>query len=201
MHGSTLCYWGLGLRSGLQIDARPKVSIAFSFADDKPGAREFAKMLTLAERFRRARHGGFVQALGDIGSPPDLYVFKIAGTRPILHEVNRFLYLDADLLVRSSVYPLYEKLTEDTAAAAVRDYYHARKRVAPDILRIVRRGERTVFQCGVMLVNAEAWRNRKVPEQALAYLDLHASTVLHGDQDGGRSERVGSIVECATRRF
>ena len=119
----------------------------------------------------------------------------------ILHEVNRFLYLDADLLVRSSVYPLYEMLTEDTAAAAVRDYYHARKRVAPDILRIARRGERTVFQCGVMLVNAEAWRNRKVPEQALAYLDLHASTVLHGDQDGGRSERVGSIVECATRRF
>jgi UDP-glucose:(glucosyl)LPS alpha-1,3-glucosyltransferase len=48
---------------------------------------------------------------------------------------------------------------------------------------------------GVMLVNADAWRNREVSERAMAYLNDHASTVLHGDQDALNAVLAGELKE------
>lgn len=176
-------------------------NLRFHLLTTEPGSLEFAKMLTLAARWamKLSIEHATVDSIKHLPATDRLpiYTYLRLLAPGILPEVNRFLYLDSDVLVRSSVYPLYEILTEDTVAAAARDYFYyivkSGLRQTYSELRVA--ANEPYFNAGVMLVNAEAWRNRKVPEQALAYLDLHASTVLHGDQDALNAVLAGDVKE------
>jgi lipopolysaccharide biosynthesis glycosyltransferase len=46
-----------------------------------------------------------------------------------------------------------------------------------------------------MLIDAAAWRNRRVSERAIDYLNLHAATVSHGDQDALNIVLAGELKE------
>ena len=176
--------------------------LRFHLLTTEPGAPEFAKMLTLAARWdiKLSIERATMESLKHLPATDRLpiYTYLRLLAPGILPGVDKFLYLDSDLLVRSSVYPLYEMLTEDTVAAAVRDYFHyvySKAGCAKHIPNCASRRMSLYFNAGIMLVNAKAWRDRKVPEQAIAYLDLHASTVLHGDQDALNAVLAGEIKE------
>ena len=115
----------------------------------------------------------------------------------ILQGVNRFLYLDSDVLVRTSVHSLYDLVGENTIAAAARDYfYDVLESGLKETFSELRVGKNEPYiNSGVMLVNADAWRNREVSERAMAYLNDHASTVLHGDQDALNAVLAGELKE------
>ncbi len=108
-----------------------------------------------------------------------------------------FLYLDSDLLVRTSVSPLFEVLGENTIAAAARDYYYdvlgnGLKETYSE-LNVPK--DDPYFNAGVMMLNADAWRNRQVSERAIEYLDRHAALVMHGDQDALNAVLAGELKE------
>ena len=86
---------------------------------------------------------------------------------------------------------------EKTIAAAARDYfYDVLESGLPKTYSELRVGKNEpYFNAGVMMVNAEVWRDQEVPERVLAYLDLHASTVLHGDQDALNAVLAGEVKE------
>ena len=81
-------------------------------------------------------------------------------------ESNRFLYLDPDVLVCSSVQPLFKMLGENLIAAAARDYYFydifgsKLQERSPELPK-----HALYSNSGVNQANSEAWRNRKVSER------------------------------------
>ena len=114
----------------------------------------------------------------------------------MLQGVSQCLYLDSDVLVRSSVQPLFGILEENTIAAATRDYHFydilgsGLQESSPELAK-----DGPYFNSGVVQVNVEAWRDRKVSERAMDYLDLHGSAASHGDQDALNVVLAGEFKE------
>ena len=176
-------------------------NLRFHLLTTQPSAPVFGKMVALAKRWgiklsvQRATADSIKHLPASDRLPIYAYLRLLAPG--ILQGVNRFLYLDSDLLARSSVLPLYDLVGENAVAAAARDYYY-------DVLESglkhtfaelgVGKNE-PYFNSGVMMVDADAWRNREVSERAIAYLNNHASTVMHGDQDALNAVLAGQLRE------
>jgi lipopolysaccharide biosynthesis glycosyltransferase len=174
-------------------------SLRFHLLTTDSNAPEFEKMQALAKRWgielfiERATP----DSLGELPThrlPISSYLRLLAPG--MLKEVDQFLYLDADLLVRESVRPLFETLGESATAAAARDYYFydilgsGLQQMSPELA-----GHEPYFNSGVIQINVKAWRDRKVSERAIAYLDLHGSAVSHGDQDALNVVLAGEVTE------
>lgn len=160
---------------------------------------EFEKMLALAAKWgiklsiKRATEDS-IKDLPTHRLPVSSYLRLLAPS--MLQGVDQFLYLDSDVLVRRSVQPLFSMLKENTIAAAARDYYfydilgsglHERSPELPT--------HEPYFNSGVIQINLGPWRNRKVSERAIAYLDLYGSAVSHGDQDALNVVLAGELKE------
>jgi lipopolysaccharide biosynthesis glycosyltransferase len=174
-------------------------NLRFHLLTTDPNAPAFAKMMELAKRWgmKLSIKGAAADAIKDLPThrlPISSYLRLLAPR--VLPGIREFLYLDADLLVRSSVQPLFHMLKENVPAAAVRDYYFY------DILgsRLQERSpelptDAPYFNSGVIHVNVEAWRDRKVSERAIDYLDFYGPTVSHGDQDALNVVLAGELKE------
>ena len=174
-------------------------NLRFHLLATDSSAPEFEKMLTLAAKsgIKLSIKHASEDSIKDLPThrlPISTYLRLLAPS--MLQGVNQFLYLDSDVLVRNSVRPLFNILGENTIAAAARDYYFY------DILGsgLQERSSELpkhepYFNAGVMQVNAEAWRDRKVSERAIAYLHLYGSAVSHGDQDALNVVLAGELKE------
>jgi lipopolysaccharide biosynthesis glycosyltransferase len=174
-------------------------NLRFHLLTTDSNAAEFEKVLTLAAKWgialsiKRATEDS-VKDLPTHRLPISSYLRLLAPG--MLQGVKQFLYLDSDVLVRSSVQPLFNLLGENAVAAAARDYFfydilgsglHER---SPELAK-----HEPYFNSGVIQVNVEAWRDRKVSERAMAYLDFHGSAVSHGDQDALNVVLTGQLEE------
>jgi len=116
----------------------------------------------------------------------------------LLGQLDRFLYLDADLLVRSSLLPLFAHLTEDKLAVGVRDYYYS------DIAHGLKKTYRELgldpngpyVNSGVLVINARRWRDEDVTTQAVNYLQQNRATIAHPDQDALNAVFSGKLAEA-----
>jgi lipopolysaccharide biosynthesis glycosyltransferase len=97
----------------------------------------------------------------------------------LLPELERVLFLDADLLVLDDVTALWETKLEGKAHAAVADsavrLCSARRGVAEWRELAIPR-DHAYFNGGVMLIDLEAWRRRTVTARTLSFLDTHLAT-------------------------
>jgi lipopolysaccharide biosynthesis glycosyltransferase len=174
-------------------------NLRFHLLTTDPNAPAFAKMMELAKRWgmKLSIKGAAEDAIKDLPTlrlPISSYLRLLAPS--MLPGVSEFLYLDADLLVRSSVQPLFRMLKENVPAAAVRDYYiydifgsglQARSPELPT--------QGPYFNSGVIQINVEAWRDLKISEQAIAYLDSHGGAASYGDQDALNVVLAGELKE------
>ncbi|WP_075880511.1 glycosyltransferase family 8 protein [Vreelandella massiliensis] len=89
---------------------------------------------------------------------------------------ERVIYLDCDVLVRCNLSDLWAMPLGGNAAAAAMDICNtsiSATRTYPD----------DYFNSGVMLIDLTAWRNRRVGERALAYLEKNGENARYPDQD------------------
>ena len=92
-------------------------------------------------------------------------------------DVEKFIYLDVDILVVNSLRPLYDTLLDTMPVAAVPEPVAYTR---PD-LGLNRPGE--YFNAGILLVNLSLWREQRIAEQAIQFLKDYPEKVEYLDQD------------------
>jgi lipopolysaccharide biosynthesis glycosyltransferase len=98
--------------------------------------------------------------------------------------VARLVYLDADLLLRRSIGPLFEVDLQGCALAACVDLntptvgqgLHARDRVDVD-------PRSSYFNAGVLVIDVDMWKREQLTERALRVIQQHEGHLPLGDQD------------------
>jgi lipopolysaccharide biosynthesis glycosyltransferase len=91
--------------------------------------------------------------------------------------VEKVLYLDCDLVVKDSLLPLWEMPLGDRPVAAVAEPHFSRH----EALGLP--GGAPYFNSGVMLINLSAWRQLRVTEQCIGFLQAHPDKIEFWDQD------------------
>lgn len=115
----------------------------------------------------------------------------------VLPHLDRFLYLDSDILVRSSLLPLFAELPDDKIALGIRDYGYSE----------IRHGLKQTYKAlglnpagayvnaGVMMINADLWRKKDITTHAVNYLQQYRDTILHPDQDALNAVLCEKLIE------
>ncbi len=103
---------------------------------------------------------------------PTYFRFKLP---ELLPDINKILYLDCDVIVRTSLNDLYNEGIENNSALMVLDVEAENN--------AQRLGLNKYYNAGVMLINLEFWRNNKVEESVLNYIQNNREKILWQDQD------------------
>src|SRR5262245_10821417 len=103
-------------------------------------------------------------------------------------SVDRVIYLDSDLVVEKDLSELWKSDMAERSTLAVRDYLYpyvscvnwagdsyTARRAAPDA---------PYCNTGVLVMDLEQWRTRKIAAHALAYMQQFPRFVRWADQDG-----------------
>ena len=102
-------------------------------------------------------------------------------------EVPTVLWLDCDTLVLGDISPLWDEGTGGNTLRAVQDSVVPLVSSDMGVARYRELGLRAnakYFNCGVMLMNMERWRQQRVSERALGYLKTYARDVAFLEQEG-----------------
>lgn len=105
---------------------------------------------------------------------------------PELIDVDRAIYLDSDILVRSSLRPLVELPLGECPAAAARNLtvpFLASPRGLTGWQEIGLAPDAPYFNSGVLVMDLERWRERAVSERALEYARRFEDGISFADQD------------------
>lgn len=100
---------------------------------------------------------------------------------------SQVLYLDSDLLVTSSLIPLWREPFDDTALCAVQDYYtpYVSSTRGLDYYRELKMPPYTpYFNAGVMKINLDYWREHGVGAAALRHIKMYRDRLNFHDQEG-----------------
>ena len=112
-------------------------------------------------------------------------------------EIERVLYLDCDVVVRTDVSPLFDA-PGDSALWAARDINVG---VVSDTWGVFNYAEMGLaadapyFNSGVMVMNLRRWREEKIGARVLEYLHRHRGSVLIEDQGGLNAVLGGAWTE------
>lgn len=102
----------------------------------------------------------------------------------LLPALDRIIYLDSDLIVLRSLGPVWASDLKGNAALVVRD--------AADLFgshflehkqRLGLRLDQPAFNSGVMLLDLKMWREHRLVEAVLAWIERNPHLMLHSDQD------------------
>ncbi len=99
----------------------------------------------------------------------------------LLPEVDKCLYLDADLVILGDITELWRMNLEGYAMAAVRDRALERSATGENTFRRLRL--KRYFNAGVLLINLSWWRRHDVGPRCARYLADQGAAVLMQDQD------------------
>lgn len=94
-------------------------------------------------------------------------------------SVHKVLYLDCDLVVETSLAPLLDIDMSHSLLAAVEDMWSGKKE---NYERLGYPAQEGYFNAGVLLVNLEGWRRRRLSELFVAFSRTHEHLVFY-DQD------------------
>ncbi|MGO5543210.1 glycosyltransferase family 8 protein [Blautia sp. HCP3S3_H10_1] len=118
------------------------------------------------------------------------FQFDTSGFHPIVlarlfltsylpEDVDKVLYLDCDVIVNGNIWELEKVNLQDKAFGAVPELCMPKKQKAEIGL-----GEKdTYFNCGVMLINLDYWREKRLSESFLEYFIKQNGMLLYNDQD------------------
>jgi lipopolysaccharide biosynthesis glycosyltransferase len=115
----------------------------------------------------------------------------------VLPHLDRFLYLDADILVRSSLLPLFADPPDGKLASGARDYFYSdiQHGLKQTYERLGLDPAAPYLNAGVLMINARSWRQEDITTQALNYLQQYRSTIKHPDQDALNAVLSGKLAE------
>lgn len=140
---------------------------------------------------------------------PEESFYRIMAFEFLPKDVDRCLYLDADVIIRKSLLPLYETELGDNYIAAASHTYKLKNRF--NILRLSLDENGRYLNSGVMLMNLAAIRRDFTVEQILEKLNENIQLLWLGDQDlinilfGGKAllidERVWNLDERTFKHY
>ncbi|MCD7780435.1 MAG: glycosyltransferase family 8 protein, partial [Candidatus Gastranaerophilales bacterium] len=105
-------------------------------------------------------------------SLPTYYRFKLPD---FLKDLDKVLYFDCDVIVRSSLKKLYNTNLKDKAAAMVLDVESKKEAKRLNL--------KNYYNAGVMLINLDFWRKNKTEEKLFKFTEDNKETILWQDQD------------------
>ncbi|MBQ8167968.1 glycosyltransferase family 8 protein [bacterium] len=93
----------------------------------------------------------------------------------ICPEVDKILYLDVDLIIRSNIKELFE--------TDIEDYYFAGVSDCEEHINAPRLGLKTYCNAGVILLNLKKWRTENITEKFFDWIEKNSSRIVLHDQD------------------
>jgi lipopolysaccharide biosynthesis glycosyltransferase len=126
-------------------------------------------------------------------------LYRLLLGRLLPADVTRVLYLDADVVVRSSLAPVYASDLKGHVVGAVRDAGSpwAASSYGPDWRQLGLAPESAYFNSGVLLIDLERWREETVGERCLQL--LRSGNPRWGDQDALNVVLQGRWIELERR--
>lgn len=105
-------------------------------------------------------------------------------------EITKIIYMDADIICKGDILPLWQTDLQGKVIGAVRDYGEDRS-----CGRIGLKNGR-YFNSGVLLIDLTKWRHQKLTQQLFKWLDEVGGTkILWGDQDALNGVIDGGFTE------
>ncbi|CAK7017653.1 glycosyltransferase family 8 protein [uncultured Phascolarctobacterium sp.] len=105
-------------------------------------------------------------------------------------EITKIIYMDADIICKGDILPLWQTDLQGKVLGAVRDYGED-----SSCGRIGLKNGR-YFNSGVLLLDLQKWRQQKLTQQLFTWLNEVGSTkILWGDQDALNGVIDGQFVE------
>lgn len=95
----------------------------------------------------------------------------------IPEKVDRILYMDCDMIVCDSLIELWNTDLQGKILGAVQDDVNDRTKVAVGLLP-----HDPYLNSGLLLVNLSDWREQKMDEACLSFINQHEGNVIHHDQ-------------------
>lgn len=109
--------------------------------------------------------------------------YRLAITEILPPSIEKVLYLDVDLIVRSDITELYTTDISHHFAAAVADIgVESKGDLLPKILKLP--PHEPYFNAGVLLINVAKWREESIPQKVLTFINDNAEKICFKDQDG-----------------
>ena len=104
--------------------------------------------------------------------------------------VQRILYLDADIICKGDLLPLWRTDLQGKVLAAVRDWGEAKSCIRIGL------SSGLYFNSGVLLIDLHEWERRRLTARLFAWLEeVGVNKVLWGDQDALNAILDGEFVE------
>lgn len=120
--------------------------------------------------------------LSDRYKKPELY-YRILAPYLLSAELDRVLYLDADIIINGSLNEFYNQSFEDNYAAAVRDRFENIDKVVLLKEKLGLKKEDAYFNSGVMLFNLTLFRKEIKLEDIMALIEEKREALRYFDQD------------------
>lgn len=132
-----------------------------------------------------AEAGGMLDFQAPRGLSSTTYL-RLQISRVVPDDVDRIIYLDADMIVEGNIRDLWEMPLRDNSTGAVRDFA---------IPMIGSRGgvkyagelglnpKAPYLNAGILLIDLEKWRRKNVGPRALDYLETYGEEVRQADQE------------------
>ena len=92
-------------------------------------------------------------------------------------DINRVLYLDCDIVVNDSLVELWNTNLKYHCLGAVQDTIPTKTKAAVGLTPHQR-----YFNAGVLLIDLQRWREMKIGQKCLDFIDSHNGQVVHHDQ-------------------
>jgi lipopolysaccharide biosynthesis glycosyltransferase len=118
--------------------------------------------------------------------------FRLLIPRVLPPDVEKVLFLDSDLIVRSSIVELYDTAFEEHTLAAVENPFST-----SDAERLALPTGAAYFNAGVLLINLRAWRDEGTCEKAIEYINAQADVLRFHDQDALNATLRGRWRKCS----
>ncbi len=109
----------------------------------------------------------------------------------LLNDLNKILYLDCDVIVRSSLKELINQNFDGNAAIMVLDAESEKNALRLNINKY--------FNAGVMLINLDYWRSNDIKNKLFSYAKNNSDKILWQDQDIINSVLAGNIKEVSKK--
>jgi len=120
--------------------------------------------------------------------------YRILAPRLLPTEINKVLYLDADIIIRRPLNTLWHTDLTDHALAAVKD------EMIPKRAEVLGLPVGTkYFNAGVLLINLRFWRENDVSERVIAFIKDNPEILEFHDQDALNATLVDQWVELSPR--
>ena len=107
---------------------------------------------------------------------PTYFRFKIASFKP---QLTKALYLDCDIVVKTSLKDLWNADISHHVLAAVEDPVHIFEKTDSQN----RTGNRYYFNAGILLLNLQKWRDENLETVCFDYLKNNKDKIKWADQD------------------